>query len=76
MSENISEMSKPEIIRSVKDGDKMVLEYPTDTIQELRGRYRAFFARASEINRADGWKHYRCAISVALRQIIIIAEKQ
>lgn len=73
MNEN-KEMTKVDIIRSVKDGDKMVLDYPTDTKEQLQGRYAAFSVRASEINRDDGWKHYRIAKVAELRQIIIIAE--
>ena len=70
------EKTKPEIIRSVADGDKAVLNYPDDTIEELRKRYQAFFARASEINRSDGWQHYRISIVAELRQLIIIAERR
>lgn len=69
-------MTKPEIIRGVADGDKLVLDFPTDTIEELRARYRAFCVRASEINRKDGWQHYRIAIFAELRQIAVIAERR
>ena len=69
------ERTKPDIIRSVADGDKLVLNYPDDTADDLRKRYRAFFVRASEINRTDGYQHYRVAIVAELRQLVIIAEK-
>lgn len=72
----IEERTKPEIIRGVADGDKYVMDFPDDTIDQLRGRYRAFFSRASEINRADGWQHYRIAIFTELRQIAIIANRK
>ena len=70
------ERSKPEIIRGVADGDRLVLTYEEDTVRQLRLRYRTFFVRASEINRKDGWQHYRVALSAELRQIIIIAERK
>ncbi len=68
------ERTKPEIIKSVRDGDKMILDYPEDTKDALQKRYAAFAARASEINRAEGRQHYRVSKVAELGKIIIIAE--
>ena len=69
------ERSKPEIIKSVRDGDKLVLDYPEYTKEQLQSCYAAFSVRASEINRAEGRQHYRIAKIAELNQIIVIAEK-
>ena len=68
--------TKPEIIKSVPDGDKQIRRYPSLTTEELRRKYRAFSTRASEINRSEGWQHYRVAIVAVLAQIIITAERR
>lgn len=70
------ERTKPEIIRSVADGDKMILNYPDFTGEELQKEYAWFYSRASEINRTDGWRHYRISKVSELSQIVIIAEKR
>ena len=70
------ERSKPEIIKSVRDGDKLVLDYPEYTKEQLQSCYAAFSVRASEINRAEGRQHYRVAKIAELNQIVIIAEQQ
>lgn len=72
----MSKKTKPEIIRSVKDGDKMVLNYPDYTREQLHREYVWFYTRACEINNADGWKHYRVSKLTELGQIVIIAERR
>ena len=63
------ERSKPEIIRSVADGDK--LELVLSEVNEP-----AFRNRASELNKTDGYKHYRIASNSAMNTLMIIAEKK
>lgn len=80
------ERSIPDIIRSVADGDRMVLTFPDDDDRQLQRRNAAFSARASEINwgrvrggertGGDGWQHYRIIKVSELRQIIIIASRK
>jgi hypothetical protein len=69
----MNEKTKPEIIRSVADGDKMVLNRPEYSKEELHKEYMWFQARASEINKKDGWTHYRISKVPELNQIVIIA---
>lgn len=63
------ERSKPEIIQSVADGDRMML-----ILSEVNEG--AFRARASEINRQEGWQHYRIATNASMNTLMIIAEKR
>lgn len=82
----MNEKTKPEIIRSVADGDKMVLNYPEYSKEELHKEYMWFQARASEINNANNdltykkkekyYCHYRISKVTALLQIVIIAERR
>jgi hypothetical protein len=59
-------MNKVEIIRSVHDGDRLDFELSEHNIA-------AFRSRASELNKLDGWRHYRIAASVPLNLMSIIA---
>lgn len=65
-----------EIIRSVADGDKKMMSFPNYTADELRRRYMTFFSRASEINKEEGWKHYRLSLYSELGMFLIIAERR
>jgi hypothetical protein len=60
----------------VADGDRMVLSYPDYTCEDLHREYMWFSARASEINRSDGYRHYRISKLTELRQLVIIAKRR
>lgn len=65
----MKERSKPEIIRSVADGDR--LELVLSECNEM-----AFRSRVAELNRQDGWQHYRIATNTAMDTLMIIAEEK
>ena len=62
-------MKKIDIIRSVKDGTKLV--FPLDKVT-----YRAFTQRICEVNKADGWRHYSASKSKLCNTFTIIAHKK
>ena len=63
-------------IRSVADGNKLMLEYPDDDNRTFGLRHKAWGVSAARINKIEGWLHYRVAKVAALRTIVIIAERR
>ena len=61
------ERTKPEIIRSVPDGSTLLVDL------ERGDSVDAWRVRASEVNAADGWRHYTIGLNKYSGQVAITA---